>query len=72
MNALDYDQIEAARLQLLDNLEIASSFGITEDVIQDKAKFHELVQEGLLNLNDEQPEKAASKNKLGGAFAREF
>jgi hypothetical protein len=72
MNALDYDQIEAARLQLLDNLEIASSFGITEDVIQDKEKFHELVQEGLLNFNDEQPEKTASSNKLGGAFAREF
>lgn len=67
--ALDDDQIETARQQLLENLEIAAQFGISEEVIQDKAKFHELVKEGLLNLNNE--EQPTGK-KLGGGFSREL
>lgn len=47
----DDDQIEAARLQFLENPELAEAFGIPIDVIEDKDKWNELMNEGLSGLN---------------------
>lgn len=47
----DPDQIEAARLHMLENMAMAKAMGFSEDVIMDPEKWRALVEEGLGELN---------------------
>ena len=47
LNNFDSSQTEAARQQFLANPQMAEMIGLTEDVLNDKAKFEELMSQGM-------------------------
>ena len=63
----DPDQTEAARQQFLANPGMAEMFGISNDVINDKSKFEELMAEGMDSLlaggDDKETEEPTAKGK---------